>query len=170
MAGNKYISMVAGLFTEVAAVDTSAGAGDAGKIIALDSGGKLPASMTPAGLGADTAVIVASEALAAGDLVNIHISSGAKVRKADASTTGKEAHGYVLASVLNAGNATVYFEGLDNTQTGLTAGAVQFLSATTPGKATSTAPTGTGQVVQRVGFSYSTTEFNFQCGDPVLLA
>lgn len=167
---DKYISMAAGLLTEIEATDVSAGAGDAGKIIALDSGGKLPSSMTPAGLGADTAIIVASEALAAGDLVNIHISSGAKVRKADASTVGKEAHGYVLASVLNAGNATVYFEGLDNTQTGLTAGAVQYLSPTTPGKATATAPTGTGQVVQRVGFSYSTTEFNFQCGDPVLLA
>jgi hypothetical protein len=93
MAGNKYIAMIAGLLTEVAASQTSAGAGDAGKIPALDAAGKLDTTFMPTGVGADTASITTSEALAAGDLVNIHNSTGAKARKADASVSGKEAHG-----------------------------------------------------------------------------
>jgi hypothetical protein len=94
---NKYIAMVAGLLTEVAALVTSAGAGDAGKIVALDSSGKLDTSLMPTGVGADTQAIATSESLAAGDLVNVFNSTGAKVRKADSSVSGKEAHGFVLA-------------------------------------------------------------------------
>jgi hypothetical protein len=73
----------------------------------------------PTGIGADTASITASEALAAGDLVNIYDSTGAKCRKADASTSGKEAHGFVLAAVESAASATVYFEGSNTQVTGI---------------------------------------------------
>ena len=175
--------------------NTSAGAGDAGKIPALnasgilddtiinasvtslankiaklDASGKLDVTVLPTGVGADTAIIVASEALAAGDLVNIWSNAGtANVRKADASVSGKEAHGFVLATVASAGNATVYFEGTNTQCTGLTPG-VQFLSATTAGKTGSAAPTGTGKVVQRVGFAISATALNFNGGDPIVLA
>ena len=97
MAAKKYISLVSGILTEIQALVTSAGAGDDGKLVALDSAGKLDNSVMPVGIGADTAAITASEALAAGDLVNIWNSSGFKVRKADATTPGKEAHGFVLA-------------------------------------------------------------------------
>ncbi|MFN0027720.1 MAG: hypothetical protein ACKV2O_11175, partial [Acidimicrobiales bacterium] len=62
---------------------------------------------------------------------------------------------------------TVYFEGSDTGVTGLTPG-VQFLS-TTPGLATATAPSGAGQVVQRVGFATSATALNFQSNDPIVL-
>jgi hypothetical protein len=82
---NRYIAMINGLFTQVQALVTSAGAGDAGKIVATDAAGKLDASLMPTGVGADTASIVSSENLAAGDLVNVFDSSGTpKVRKADA--------------------------------------------------------------------------------------
>jgi hypothetical protein len=114
-------------------------------------------------------VITASEALAAGDLVNVWNSTGAKVRKADASVAGKEAHGFVLAAVSSAASATVYFEGTDTQVTGQTPGVV-YLSATTPGLATTTPPSGTGQVVQRVGFATSATAINFQSLPPVVLA
>lgn len=87
----------------------------ANKVVKLGADGKLDVTVMPTGIGADTAVIVASEALAAGDLVNIWNDGGtAKVRKADASVAGKEAHGFVLAAVSNAANATVYFEGSNN--------------------------------------------------------
>lgn len=165
---NKYISMITGLLSEIEALVTSAGAGDAGKIPALDAAGKLSATMMPAGITADTATITASEALAAGDLVNIHDSSGAKVRKADASTSGKDAHGFVLAVVSNGAAALVYFEGPNAQVTGLTPG-TQFLS-TTPGLATATAPTGSGNVVQRVGVAASATLLNFESSVPVVLA
>lgn len=66
MAGNKYIKQSSGSLVEEAAIQSSAGAGDAGKIPALDAAGRLDNSMMPAGIGADTAAITASENLAAG--------------------------------------------------------------------------------------------------------
>jgi hypothetical protein len=169
MPGDKYLYNNAGTVTEKAAVQSSAGAGDAGKIPALDSTGRIDNSMMPTGIGADTATITASEALAAGDLVNVWNSTGAKVRKADASVAGKEAHGFVLAAVSSGASATVYFEGTDTQVTGLTPG-VQYLSAATPGAATATAPSAAGNVVQRVGFATAATALNFQSQPPVVLA
>jgi hypothetical protein len=166
---DKYLYNNAGTITEKAAIVTSAGAGDTGKIPALDASGRLDNSVMPSGIGADTAAITASEALAAGDLVNIWNSTGAKVRKADASVAGKEAHGFVLAAVSSSATATVYFEGTDTQVTGLTPG-VQFLSAATPGAATGTAPSASGNVVQRVGFATAATALNFQSMPPVVLA
>lgn len=142
----------------------------ANKVVKLDASGRLDATVMPVGVGADTAVIVASEALAAGDLVNVWNNAGtANVRKADASVSGKEAHGFVLSAVASSGNATVYFEGTNTQCTGLTPG-VQFLSATTAGKTVSAAPTGTGKVVQRTGFAISATSLNFDACDPIVLA
>ena len=117
--------------------------------------------------GADTATIT-SEALAAGDLVNIWNSGGAKARKADATTAGKEAHGFVLAAFGSGVPAAVYFEGTNTAVTGLTPGP-QFLN-TTAGAASSTAPSGSGNVVQRVGVAVSATAFNFQLNSPIVLA
>jgi len=165
---DKYLYNNAGAITEKAAIQSSAGAGDAGKIPALDTNGRIDNSMMPVGIGADTASITTSEALAAGDLVNVWNSTGAKARKADASAAGKEAHGFVLAAVSSGAAATVYFEGTNNQVTGLTPG-VQFLS-TTPGQATATAPSGAGQVVQRVGFATAAAALNFQSQNPIVLA
>lgn len=169
MAGDKYLYNNAGTITEKQSPQTSAGAGDAGKLPALDSSGRLDQTFMPTGIGADTASITASEALSAGDLVNIWNSTGAKARKADGSTSGKEAHGFVLAAVSSGAQATVYFEGTNAQSTGLTPG-VLFLSDTTPGGVTSTAPTGSGKTVQRVGFAIGTTSYNFDSGTPIVLA
>ena len=168
MAGNKYLTNNAGTITEVASLQSSAGAGDAGKIPALDAAGRLDNSMMPSGIGADTASVTSSENLAAGDLVNIWNSTGAKVRKADATTAGKEAHGFVLSAVTSPAAATVYFEGSNTGVTGLTPGP-QFLS-TPAGVATATAPSGAGNVVQRVGFATAAAALNFQAGVPIVLA
>jgi hypothetical protein len=91
------------------------------------------------------------------------------VRKADASTSGKEAHGFVKAAVSNGAAATVYFEGTNSQVTGLTPG-VQYLSAATPGLSTATAPSASGNVVQRVGFATAAAALNFQSMPPVVLA
>lgn len=146
----------------------SSGASDSGKLVALDGSGKIDSTMMPTGIGADTQVITASEALAAGDFVNVWNSSGAKVRKADATVAGKEAHGFVLSSVSNGASATVYFEGTNTSVTGQTPGVV-YLS-TTAGLAVSSAPTGSGNAVQRIGFATSATSINFQSNNPVILA
>jgi hypothetical protein len=169
MAGNKYLSNNAGAITEVAAIQTSAGAGDAGKIPALNSSGVFDTSFMPTGIAADTAAITASEALSAGNLVNVYNNSGTPaVRKADASVSGKEAHGFVLAAVSNGATATVYFEGTNSGVTSLTGG-VQFLS-TTPGTCSTTAPSGSGNIVQRVGEATAATSLNFHAGTPIVLA
>lgn len=169
MAGNKYIKNNAGVLTEIAALQTSAGAGDAGKIVALDAAGRLDNSFMPVGIGADTASIVASEALNAGDYVNVYDDTGtAKVRKADATTAGKEAHGFVLSAVSSAALATVYFEGTNTAITGQTAGVVYL--ATTAGVGSITPPSAAGNVVQRIGFAVSATAMNFTSNQPIVLA
>lgn len=168
MAGNKYLKISSGAIAEQAALQSSAGAGDAGAIVALDAAGRIDTSMMPVGIGADTASIQASENIAAGDLVNIHNSGGARVRKADATTAGKEAHGFTLSSITSGASGTVYFEGSNTGVTGLTPGP-QYLS-TTAGIATATPPSSAGNIVQRVGFATSATSLNFDAGTPVTLA
>lgn len=168
MAGEKFLKHSSGGFVE--AIATQVGGGGAeDKIPALDASGRLDVSMMPTGIGADTASIQASENLAAGDLVNIHnVTGSARVRKADATTVGKEANGFVLAGVTSGANAIVYFEGNNAQVTGLTPGAL-YLS-TTAGLATSTPPSASGNVVQKVGFATAATSLNFDSGTAVVLA
>ena len=155
--------------TIINAKATSAGAGDAGKVVQLDGSGRLDNSVMPVGIGADTKVMIASEALAAGDFINVWSDASAfKVRKADATTGGKRAHGFVLSSVASGANATVYFEGENSAVTGMTPGDV-FLG-TTAGRAQATAPTGSGQAVQRIGVATSATSVNFEPSQPIVLA
>ena len=191
----KILKNSSGTLAEETTLTTSAGAADNNKIPALnangvlddtiinatvtsspnktaklDASGKLDSSVMPTGIGADTAVIVASEALADGDLVNIWNNAGtANVRKADANSSGKEAHGFVLAAVASSASATVYFEGTNSHCTGLTPG-IQFLSSSTPGKSAASAPTGTGKIVQNVGIAINATTINFESGAPITLA
>ena len=167
---DKYIALNSnGIQAEVASTVVSTGVTEAGKIVGLDSNGRLDVSVMPVGIGADTNVIVASEALAAGDFVNVYDATGTpKVRKADATTAGKYANGFVLASVAQDGNATVYAEGTNNQVTGATAGRV-FLS-TTAGGFTSTPPSASGNVTQSIGYAVSATAINFQAGEPVIRA
>lgn len=171
MPAKKYIALVNGRLQEQQATVVSTGAADDGKLVALDPSGRLDASVLPVGVGADTATIQASEALAAGDFVNIHVVAGSpRVRKADASTAGKEAHGFVLSAVAAGANATVYFEGQNTQVTGKTPGARQYLSATTPGATTETPPSGSGNVVQLVGVAVSATAISTEIEDGVILA
>jgi hypothetical protein len=166
----KYIALISGKLKEVTGQATSAGAGDAGKIPQLDSSGRLDNSMMPPGLGAETKTIVASENLAAGDFVNVHVSAGLKVRKADASGgPAKKAHGFVLASVTSGQNATVYYGNINTAATGLTVGDELYLSAT-PGVATATPPNTAGHIVQRIGVATATTEILVEIGQEVEIA
>lgn len=164
----KYIALQSGEFAEVSGQATSAGAGDAGKIVQLDGTGRIDSSMMPVGVGADVKSIVASEALTAGDLVNVYNNASVpNVRKADA-TNGREAHGFVLAGFASSVNATVYFEGVVTGLTGLTIGASMYLGAT--GTATATAPTTAGHISQRVGVAVSATEISFEPQRKITLA
>lgn len=166
-----YIAIISGVFKEIAAIVSSAGASDSGKIPALDATGRLDNSFMPAGLGSETTIILASEALAAGDFVNIYSNAGTlNVRKADASSNAKKAHGYVMSAVAAAANATVYYGNINTQQTGLTIGVDHYLSAAAPGRATTAAPTGTGKIVQQLGVARSATEILVEIQPTIELA
>ena len=168
MAAKSFIRLVGGVFQQVLGAQTSAGASSAGDIVALDNTGRIDASMMPTGIGADTAAIQASEALAAGDFVNVWNSGGVRVRKADATVAGKEAHGFVLAAVSSGATATVYFEGTNTQVTGQTPGNVYL--QITAGTAGSTVPSASGNIVQELGVATGATAINFERGTPVVLA
>jgi hypothetical protein len=168
MAAKKFLALVAGRIKQMAAVVISAGAGNDGDLVALDASGKLDASVMPSGIGANTVPALASETLAANDLVNLYNNAGIiNVRKADATTEGKECHGFVKAGFAGAAMATVYPSGDTITAlTGLTPGTRQYLS-TTPGARTETAPSTTGNVVQMIGTSASATTIIFEPEEPI---
>lgn len=158
-----------GRMQEEAALVTSAGAGSAGAIPALDSNGRLDISMMPAGFGDDASTLVASEALVAGP-VNIWDDGGTiKVRKADATAAGKECDAFVDQAYAADDPATVYYEGLMSGLTGLTPGARYYLN-TTAGQVTTTPPTGAGNVVQYIGRAVSATDIAFEATDGVIRA
>ena len=169
MPAKKFLRLVSGVITEVFGVQSSAGAANAGDVPVLDDTGRLDNSMMPVGIGADTAVIAASESLAAGNWVNVwNDASTAKVRKADATTAGKEVHGFVLSAVTSGNPATVYFEGTNTQVSGQTPGPVYL--QTTAGTGGATIPSASGNVVQQVGVALSATSVNFERGTPVVLA
>lgn len=194
MAAPRFLANIAGRIKMIATIATSAGAADAekvpstnasgvldpsllnaattgnSKVLMTKSDGTLDPSVMPVGIGADTFTVVASEALAAGDFVNIWDDGGtAKARKADATTEGKEAVGFVLEAVSASANALVYMEGKNTQLTGMTPGARQYLS-TTPGGRTDTAPSAVGNVVQPLGEALNATTLAFEKQEPVTVA
>ena len=158
MAAQKFLALVSGKIKEVFASVT----GTANAIPAGDATGKLDISWLPVGVGAEVVTATASEALSAGNFVNIYDNGGViSCRKADATTNGKPAHGFVLGAVTSGTVATIYTAGNINTQqTGLTIG-VDYYLGTAPGGITVTAPSASGNIVQPIGRASKTTEIPF---------
>jgi hypothetical protein len=103
--------------------------------------------------------VTASEALSARNVVSFHSSSGAKVRKANATDDTKQADGFVLAAVANGDTARVYLPGSVITGlAALTPGALYFLHTT--GGAITLAVPGSGWS-QIVGRAATATELVF---------
>lgn len=168
---DKFITMAAnGIRTLAQAITTSAGVANANQIVSTGANGKLDASLMPSGLGSATETMLASEALSAGDFVNIYDNAGTRnVRKADASSVSKFANGYVLAAVISGANATVILQGTNTSVSGLTTGTRYYLSATTPGAYTATVPTTANSIVQLLGLAVAPSSLNFEFDDYVLL-
>lgn len=161
MAGNKYLTIgTNNIPTMVAASQTSAGAGDAGKLVALNSSGQIDSTMLPS---STSVTRTASESIAAGALINEWNSSGTlMVRNADNSGY-KPAHGYAPSSIASSASGPVYL-GSGPSITGLsgkTVGAEQFLG--TAGAMTETAPT-SGALLQKVGIGDTSTSVDFLLG------
>jgi len=166
---DKYLQHdAAGGFREVEATAVGGG-GQANKIPALDLSGRLDATMMPTGIGAETSIVPAFGALAAGDLVNVYNDAGVmRARKADASSAVAPANGFVLAAFADGANATVYWGGINGQRTGMTPG--QHYLSTTAGLSNHVAPATAGNIVQRIGIAVSSTVLIFNPQDPILLA
>lgn len=158
------------------AASTSSGGVDADKIAQLGGDGKLSPTMMPTGFGDDAVSlpIKNTEVIANGAFVNIFDDGGtAKIQNADATSVGKQAHGFILTDggTGDAGGtvtSNVFFEGENSEITGATIGD-NFLS-TTPGGTTTAAPSGAGNVVQRLGFATSAVSLNVEFSQPLVLA
>lgn len=168
---NKYLGIDSnGNTAEVEGTVASGGSGNAGELVALDASGKLDTTVLPTGVGPQTKLIASSENMTAPAIVNIHNSTGQKARYADASTAAaaKQAHGFILASVVSPADATVYFEGEISGFVGLTPGAVYYLSDTTPGGVVDTPVTTAGRILQRIGVATSDTTIDFEPAAPII--
>lgn len=164
--GLKFLRLVAGKSTEVHATQSSAGAGDAGKILAANGSGVLDITFLPPGVGVEAKDFVTAENLAAGDFVNIFDVSGTpKIQKADASNVAKEADGYVNSASTSGGTNTIYYEGSNTHVSGVVGGTEYYLSSTVPGGVTATPPTG-AVLIQALGKAVSTTEINVEIDRP----
>lgn len=148
------------------AVSTSAGVGDADKIVATGADGFIDPSLLP---DSEQVVKTAGESLSARDAVNIYDDAGtAKVRKADASAFSTRAMGFVKDNFDADDPATVFSEGIIGGFAGLTIGAPVFLSVTS-GAITQTPPTASGEVWQQVGEAYSATEIRIEIEEAIVL-
>lgn len=161
MAAKKFLSLVGGVPTQVAAVESSSGSGSEGNIVALNSSGQIDPTML-ASTGAQT--FTASEAIAAGALISIWNSTGVlKIRNADNTSSAKQADGFAPAAITSGATGTaVIGEGYITGLSGLTIGTRYFLGAA--GAVTATAPTTTGGIVQSVGIADTTASLEFLPG------
>lgn len=152
------------------AVDESTGAGDAAKLVKTNAQGKVDESFLPTGVGDETFIAEASEALAAGDFINLFDDAGTlKMRKADASN-GRRAHGFVRASVASAATGTAYGAGYINDQlSGLTLAATYYL-ATSAGTGATAGPTSAASHIhQEIGVALTATALLFVPKQPIAL-
>lgn len=137
--------------------------------ITVDAQGRITAASTgSSGLGE---TYTAGEALSAGNLV--YINSSGNMMKADANTSTKRAMGFVLDAISNGATGTFYRNaGKVTGLTGLTAGALYFLSNTSTGGIGTYASLTytTGDIQQFVGIAESTTVLAFEAGDSILIS
>jgi len=168
MSSNRFLGLVNGVRTWFVALATSTGAPDANKITMTGGDGRLSVTLMPIGIGPTTQVALTTEALAAGDFVNITNNTGVpNVRKAD-SSNNRPAHGFVLESVASAANATVYLGGMNTARSALVPGSLYFLS--TAGSISTTAPSTVGHIIQEIGAAATATSVQFDFDAPTLIA
>lgn len=164
----KFLAWITGRLTEVQPITTSAGAGDASKMIQTDSNGLLDASLMPSGITADQITANANGTISAKDLV--YMEAAGTIARASGAAAGNQAMGWATSSVTTGQPVTMQLEGKISGLTGLTAGSRYYLSDVTPGGLLiAPGPSGSGKLAQYVGSALSTTVLNFEPDDAVLL-
>ena len=115
--------------------------------------------------------VIAFESLADGDAVYMRSSDG-RVGKAvavDADLENAHVAGFADTAASANTEVKVLVAGM-KTMSGIDPGDLYFLSPTNPGAITTTAPTGSGQAVTRVGEGATSTSFSIYVEPPVKLA
>jgi hypothetical protein len=160
MAGQGFLARVAGKTKQIFGIQTSAGAGDAGKLIAAGTDGKLDSSFMPTGIGANQVVVPATEALSAGQFINLYNVTGTLSARLADNSNNRAAWGYVTAAVTSGAQATVYRLNTVNANlSGLTPGSDYWLGVAGGTIAAPLDPvTGTGKMDQYLGVAKSATE------------
>lgn len=167
MSTNRFLTVINGIRTLVTGVSTSAGVTDANKLVATNSSGKLDSTLMPAGIGVSTITAVASEAISAGDFVNLYNNASTlTVRKAD-NSNGREANGFVLNAIANAASGTVILTGQNTSLSTLIIGNTYYLG--TGGGVTTTAPSAVNSIIQTLGKAISTTNLIFEYDEPTTI-
>lgn len=103
-----------------------------------------------------------------GDVVYLNAADSVKKALAAAISTA-QAIAIATTTITNGTTGIYRTAAILSGLTGLTAGAVYYLSATTAGQMTTTAPSSPGQYVVRLGTAVSTTEFQIKIERPILL-
>ncbi|MGA4442628.1 hypothetical protein ACPA2N_26030 [Ectopseudomonas hydrolytica] len=157
-----FLARVAGRTRQIFATVVSAGAANAGEIVALGDDGRLDESVLPVGIGADTTQAVASETLGAGKFVNYHNDGGVFSARLADNSNGRQADGFVLEEFTAATTATVYpLDGTNAELTGLTIGSRYWLGTAGGVTATPLDESDAGnanKVSQYLGVAKSATE------------
>lgn len=168
MSALRFLTRLAnGTIQLVSGITSSAGGADANKIIATDGSGKIDASLLPAGVELQVESMVSSEDFDAGDFINIYDNGGTRTaRLAVANDPNKIAHGFVIDASLTGATVSVYTKGVN---TGIVGdeNTKYYLSSTTAGLATATAPADTvGHFQQVLGFGTGSGVL-FEFDDPI---
>lgn len=172
MADDVFNSLVDGKTKSIRPVSVSTGVAEAGKVIKTDAAGKIDVSLLPTGVGPDTLDAPASENLSAGDYVNIWNDAGTtKLRKAD-NSNNRPAHGFIKASVTAPAIAKMFYEGANDSVSGKTRGARQYLGTAGASIETPLDPNvdfGPNVIHQYLGVAESPTAINTDIEDCVEL-
>lgn len=172
MAAPKYLAWLSGRRSEVTALQTSAGAGDADKIVATGPGGTLDPSLMPPGIVPDQFAGTSNGAITIRDLCSVDLTTGL-ISRASAAAGGKQCDGWAQSSVATGQPITIQLEGKLTGLSGLTPGARYFLSDSTPGSymiAPGPVTTTAGKLAQYIGTAMSATVLNFEPEDSTVLA
>lgn len=169
MAGNKFLKKNAnGDIEEEFSVQATAGQGDAGKVVALDADGMIDETMLRS---SEVVSMVASETLAAGNIINIWDDAGTpKVRKATNTGVATKGMGFVKDNITSGATGKVYFEGKVTGLSGLTPGKEYFLGVAGAIVDNTELPTAASSIVQQLGKAYSATSITFEAQPIIILA
>lgn len=158
----RFMTLFAGGRKLIEALTISSGASDAGRIPATGADGRLDSSLLPVGIGANTTLAAASEAIGAGKYVQFHDAAGVfSIRLAD-NSNGRFADGFVLVAVTANAIGTVYpLDSVNTALTGLADGTRYYLGLAGGVLAVpldETVPANVNKVSQYLGVAKSSTE------------